>query len=442
SPSMTSEDMINTLNHNKITIIIGVPRLYEAIRKSIRLKIDQSPVAKALFALAGKLQSKRFSRFVFSAVHKKFGGKVDILVAGGAALDPEVGQDFKTLGFEVLEGFGMTEAAPMITFTRPGRVRIGSAGEVLPGTEMMAKDGEIIARGGHIMKGYYNNPEATAEVIKDGWLYTGDLGYIDKDGYLYITGRKKEIIVLSNGKNVNPAELEEYIVQSPLVSDCAVFFHDDRLCAVIVPAIEDEDHKLLYQKLLEEVIEPLNVKVSSYKRIGGLYITYRELPRTRLGKLQRFKLEELVEKDGETEEEENDGPVSEELRIITEFISAEKGRKVRPMHHLEYDLALDSLDRVGLQVFLSQNFGVEIETSEILRFPTVANLAEHVAATKTRLEEGRTDWSAILREKVQFKLPESWIPTRLAMRLSRYVFKLYFRYRTRGLENIPDEPCI
>src|SRR5690606_5945430 len=157
---------------------------------------------------------------------------------------------------------------------------------------------------------------------------------------------------------------------------------------------------------------------------------------------QRFKLEELVEKDGETGEEENDGPVSEELRIITEFISAEKGRKVRPMHHLEYDLALDSLDRVGLQVFLSQNFGVEIETSEILRFPTVANLAEHVAATKTRLEEGRTDWSAILREKVQFKLPESWIPTRLAMRLSRYVFKLYFRYRTRGLENIPDEPCI
>lgn len=442
SPSMTSEDMINTLNHNKITIIIGVPRLYEAIRKSIRLKIDQSPVAKALFALAGKLQSKRFSRFVFSAVHKKFGGKVDILVAGGAALDPEVGQDFKTLGFEVLEGFGMTEAAPMITFTRPGRVRIGSAGEVLPGTEMMAKDGEIIARGGHIMKGYYNNPEATAEVIKDGWLYTGDLGYIDKDGYLYITGRKKEIIVLSNGKNVNPAELEEYIVQSPLVSDCAVFFHDDRLCAVIVPAIEDEDHKLLYQKLLEEVIEPLNVKVSSYKRIGGLYITYRELPRTRLGKLQRFKLEELVEKDGETEEEENDGPVSEELRIITEFISAEKGRKVRPMHHLEYDLALDSLDRVGLQVFLSQNFGVEIEASEILRFQTVANLAEHVAATKTRLEEGRTDWSAILREKVQFKLPESWIPTRLAMRLSRYVFKLYFRYRTRGLDNIPDEPCI
>src|SRR5690606_15310394 len=150
---------------------------------------------------------------------------------------------------------------------------------------------------------------------------------------------------------------------------------DDRRCAVIVPAIEAEDHKLLYQKLLEEVIEPLNVKVSSYKRIGGLDITHRELPRTRLGKLESFEQQALVEEDGETGEEENDGPVSEELRIITEFIPAEKGRKVRPMHHLEYGLALDSLDRVGLQVFLSQNFGVEIETSEILRFPTVANLA-------------------------------------------------------------------
>src|SRR5690606_7873690 len=135
--------------------------------------------------------------------------------------------------------------------------------------------------------------------------------------------------------------------------------------------------------------------VSSYKRIGGLYITYRELPRTRLGKLQRFKLEELVEKDGETEEEENDGPVSEELRIITEFISAEKGRKVRPMHHLEYDLALGSLYCVRLQVFLNQNFCVEIETSDILRFIIVVNLAEDGAAKKNSLEEGRKDWSPI-----------------------------------------------
>src|SRR5690554_6678685 len=228
SPSMTSEDIMNTLQKNKITIIIGVPRLYSVIRKGIKDKINASFAARTLFSLAEKLQSSTFSRLVFGAVHKKFGGEVKHLVAGGAALDPEVGADYQTLGFEVLEGYGMTEASPMITFTRPGRVRIGSPGEAMPGTDIRIVDGEITASGDNIMIGYYNRPEETAEVLRDGWLFTGDLGYIDEDGYLYITGRKKEIIITSSGKNVNPLELEEKLLTYPEVSDCGVFFLDNQ----------------------------------------------------------------------------------------------------------------------------------------------------------------------------------------------------------------------
>ncbi|MFW6370369.1 MAG: AMP-binding protein, partial [Bacteroidota bacterium] len=220
SPSMASEDIIKTLQDNKVTILIGVPRLYAAIRKGIKDKINASAVARLLFSLASKINSQSFSKTIFKAAHQKMGGHLKHLVSGGAALDPEVARDYQVLGFEVLEGYGMTESAPMITFTRPGRVVIGSPGEALPGTIIETIDGEITAKGPQIMQGYYNRPDETAKVLKDGRLFTGDLGHIDKEGYLFITGRKKEIIVLSNGKNVNPAELESRLEHSYLVREC------------------------------------------------------------------------------------------------------------------------------------------------------------------------------------------------------------------------------
>jgi long-chain acyl-CoA synthetase len=295
SPSMTSEDIMGTLQNNKITIIIGVPRLYAAIRKGIMDKINKSAVARLLFAVAKRLNSRKFSRKIFGAVHEKFGGAIEFLVSGGAALDPQVGNDYKTLGFEVLEGYGMTESAPMITFTRPGRVLIGSPGEALPGIEIRILEGdEITVRGDNVMSGYYNKPEETQEVLRDGWLHTGDLGTMDAKGYLFITGRKKEIIILSNGKNVNPIELEEKILASALVKDCGVFILDDQLQVVIVP--ESADHPAdLTDRMRREVIEPINQTVSTYKRIMGIYITHEDLPRTRLGKLQRFRLADLPE---------------------------------------------------------------------------------------------------------------------------------------------------
>ena len=441
SPSMTSEDIMKTLQNNKITILIGVPRLYAAIRKGIVDKINKSGVARMLFALAKKVDSQKFSRKIFGTVHKKFGGAMEYLVSGGAALDPEVGNDFKTLGFEVLEGYGMTELAPMITFTRPGRVRIGSPGEALPGTQIRIVEDEITVTGANVMKGYYKRPEETAEVIKDGWLYTGDLGFLDEEGYLYITGRKKEIIVLSNGKNVNPVELEEKILASELVKDCGVFFHEEQIQAVIVAEDSQDDNNVIYEKIRAEVIEPLNMSVSSYKRVMSFYLTREELPRTRLGKLQRFKLKEYARTE-QTESVTEELPQSEEYNMLAGFINLEKGKKVKPHHHLELDLGMDSLDRVGLQVYIHQNFGIDIEAAELSNFGSVAKLAEYVAEKKTKMEDGIINWTEILREKVHFKLPVSWYPTSIMMSLSKFFFKIYFRYRSKGEDNIPEGPCI
>ncbi len=438
SPSMTSEDIINTLGKNAITIIIGVPRLYSAIRKGIKDKINKSFVARKLFAFAKKVNSQKFSRLVFNSVHKKFGGNLKYLVSGGAALDPEVGGDFKTLGFEVLEGYGMTEAAPMLSFTRPGKVNIGSPGHAMPGVELKIKNGEIIARGPNVMKGYYKRPEDTNLVLKNGWLHTGDLGHLDSDGYLYITGRKKEIIVLSNGKNINPEELEEKLISSPLILDCGVFLKNERIQAVFVTEdVSSENHKIIKK----ELVEPFNKSISSYKRIMNFYLTKEQLPRTRLGKLQRFKLTEYME-----EEKKDDDIISndssEEFDMIAGFIELEKEKIVMPFHHLEYDLGMDSLDKVGLQVYIHQNFGVDIEAQELSAFGSVEKLVDYVAKTKTKMEDEKINWHDILREKINFKLPVSWLPMSLMMRLSKFFFHIYFRFKSHGIDNLPEGGCI
>lgn len=443
SPSMQSEDIMATLRNNSITVIIGVPRLYAAIRKGIMDKVNKSTVARMLFGIAKLLNSKKFSRKIFNTVHQKLGGSVEVLVSGGAALDTAVGNDFKVLGFEVLEGYGMTEAAPMITFTRPGRVKIGSPGELMRETIVRINEGEILASGPNIMKGYYNRPEETAEVLQDGWLYTGDLGYFDKDGFLFITGRLKEIIILSNGKNVNPTELEVKLLESPLVKDCGVFFRDDILQVIIVPDAEHVPQGISAESeaiIRSQVIEPFNNSVSPSKKLMRFYLTDQELPRTRLGKLQRFRLSDLAYEE-QTEQEEIiiESP---EFKLIAEYIESEKGRKVRPHHHLEIDLGMDSLDKVGFQAWLQQNFGVSIEPVAMTNFGDVLKLSEYVGEHKTHMEDARINWADIIREKVNLKLPGNWFTGRWSIYSFRIFFHLYFRFSAKGKENIPKGPFI
>ena len=446
SPSMASEDIIRTLQDNKVSIIIGVPRLYSAICKGIKDKIDKSGVAKLLFGLAQKVNSRSFSRFIFKSVHKKFGGAVQFMVCGGAALDPEVGGDYKTLGFEVLEGFGMTEAAPMITFTRPGRVRVGSPGEILPGATVEIRDGEVVVQGPNVMQGYFNRPEETATVLKDGWLYTGDLGHLTEDGYLYITGRKKEIIVLSNGKNINPAEIEFKLENmSAFIKDVGVYSEKDQLRAIIVPNLmefPDMDLEQIEKHLKWELIDKYNQGVSPYKKIMFFTVFNDELPRTRLGKLQRFKLAELGKVSQNHMQENQEEIELQEYHILKENIEKEKHCIVLPGHHLEMDLGLDSLDKVSLQVFIQSTFGVELEVEQLVGFTSILKLSEYIAENRTRMEVEKINWTKILKEKVNLSLPRTWFTGTLFVKFSKLFFQLYFRLRSKGIANIPDGPCI
>lgn len=445
SNSMASEEILKVLADNKVNIIIGVPRLYSAIRAGLKDKINKNALAKVLFNLSKKVNSLRFSRIIFKSVQKKFGGHLRYLVSGGAALDPEIERDMRTVGFEMLQGYGMTESAPMITFTRPGKAKYGSPGQALYCTQIDIRDGEIVISGPNVMKGYLNKPQDTAGILKDGWLYTGDLGYLDPEGYLFITGRRKEIIVLSNGKNINPAEIEEQLAKvHPVVKEAGVFQDGDRLHAIIVPDYKiwgntDTSHLKNYIRL--HVLQPYNQSVVPYKMVLSFSISQEELPKTRIGKIQRFRLKELAEE--VEQKDENEAEIKlEEYHLLKNYLENEKKMKVLPSHHLEMDLGMDSLDKVSLQVFIESGFGLQMEITELVEFENILALSEYIHSHKSRLKAEKINWSEILKQKIQVRLPSTWLTGNLFFKISGLFFSVYFRFKGKGEKNIPGSPCI
>jgi long-chain acyl-CoA synthetase len=441
--SLAADDIMGTLNHYGITIMIGVPRLYQLIYKGLKEKIRHSMVATIMLKIAGAVDSLSFSRILFGSVHKKFGGHLKYLVCGGAPVDHEVVMLFKTLGFEILEGYGLTETAPMITFTRPGTVLPGVPGHLLPGLEIKFEDGEIVVFGKNVMQGYYNKPRETAQVLKNGWLYTGDLGFLDKNGYLHITGRKKEIIVLPNGKNINPEEVERVILkQSAFVKEAGVFLKEGILQAILVPdfkKLSEEGVADIDEYFRWKVIDKVNHSVSPYKKILRFHITSEGLPRTALNKLKRYLLPDLA---GSKKQVTADEPKSREYQALKKFLEDETQQAVQPNDHIELDLALDSLGRVSLSAFIETAFGVDIPESSLADFSSVAKLAEHLHQKKTRLNFDGISWSQILKEKVHLNLPQSWFTHNLFKNVFQVLFKTLMRVNSKGIENLPDQACI
>ncbi len=447
-PSMSAQDIMQTLQRGKISIIIGVPRLYQTLFMGMKRKIFEKAITRGLFNMCRFLQWRWLSRLIFISVRQKMGGHIDYCVSGGAALDKEVGIGLKTLGLDVLEGYGMSETAPIIAFTRPDDIKPGSVGLPLPSTKVIIKNGEICVKGPNVMQGYYNRPEETAAMFDaDGWLHSGDLGNFDDKGRLIITGRTKEIIVLSNGKNINPTEIEYKLEHhTDIVKEVGVIQDGDMLRAIIVPQPEwckGRNDEELEEALKRELLEPYNQDAASYKKLMSLFVYHGELPRTKLDKLQRFKLPALVTAGEHTDKNNRPAivePGFQEYKVIKQYIVQEKKCPVRPTDHLETDLAFDSLDKVGLQGFLEQTFGMEISAEKIASFRNVLEMAEHVADYKTRIEVEEIDWNRILNDDTQsLKLPDAWADDLFILGLFKGLSRLWFRLEGHGAENIPQQ---
>jgi long-chain acyl-CoA synthetase len=446
APSMQSADLLKTFSDNEVGVFLGVPRLYELMYRGIKAKIDKSPVAKALLWMVLKTGWRNLGRKIFNKVHQSFGGKLQYMIAGGAALNREVGTFFYGIGFDIMEGFGMTEAAPMITFPRPGKIKIGSTGQALPGLTIEIREGEIVAKGPSIMKGYYNRAEETAQTVIDGWLYTGDLGYLDKEGFLFITGRKKEIIVLPNGKNINPMELESSLEKfSPAIKEAGITLYKEMLHALIFPdaGFLSENHIEDQQAWFrDQVIAPFNAGVSSYKRIMQFTLISSELPRTRLSKLQRFKLAELIEQK-KAANTNPDEPQSPEFLAIKTYLESQVDMDVLPGHHLVFDISMDSLGKLSLIDYIEKSFGIKLDEEQLLKFPSLGKMAEYIRSHKLfHKSDADTTWSGNLKEDAEVILPKTSFLLAPAVKSVRAFFRLFFRFEGSGMENIPEGPCI
>src|SRR5215475_5128083 len=240
--------------------------------------------------------------------------KMRYFETGGSRFDPAVQKDFYDLGIDVMQALGLTETTAAIYVNAPNDIEIGSCGKAMKGVEGKIVDpqpqedggpavGELAVRGPLVMKGYWNRPDATASVIKDGWFLTGDLGYFDGNGNLFLTGRKKEVIVLSNGKNVYPEEIEAHYMKSLFIKEIAVLGLEgkpgeerDRLHAVIVPNFDElKKRKIVNAKeVIRYDIESLSSQIATTKRVNSYEIWQEDLPRTTTRKIKRFEVQKRV----------------------------------------------------------------------------------------------------------------------------------------------------
>jgi long-chain acyl-CoA synthetase len=298
------------------TIITGVPRMYEKLQDRIVSAGEAAPgakafmfrwavragIAKARARLTGRspgpivsVRAALADRLVLGKIRSRLGGRVNFLISGSAPLSDSVLEFFHGVGLPILEGYGLTETSPALTVNPPDAPRLGTVGRPLPGVELrIAEDGEILARGPNVMRGYYNKPEATAAVLKDAWFATGDIGSLDAEGYLKITDRKKDLLVTSGGKNIAPQPIEQVLTRSPLVSEAIVLGDRRRyVAALIVPAFAALERRLhalghppasreeLVKRadviaLYQEIVDALNADLSPFERIRRMALLNSE----------------------------------------------------------------------------------------------------------------------------------------------------------------------
>ncbi|MGD0792817.1 MAG: AMP-binding protein [Terriglobales bacterium] len=498
--TLNTTELLRALQERNITAFAVVPQFFYLIHERIFKELNKRGkftlrLVRTLMALNRGLRrvGVNAGKLFFGRIHATIGARMRYLVTGGSRFDPAIARDFYSFGIDVLNAYGLTETSGGAFINPPGHVVFGSVGRPFPGVEAKIVDpkpveegappaGEIAIRGAIVMKGYWNRPEATAEVLRDGWFYTGDLGYFDSGGNLFITGRRKEVIVLANGKNVYPEEIEAHYMRAPYVKEICVMALEarpgdptsERLHAVVVPNFEMlRERKIVNSKeVIRLDIEALSHKIASSKRLGSYDIWQEDLPRTTTRKLKRFQIEkkvrELQQKQGGgdsgvgvekplTDDEQlwrEREDVQRALAIVRES-SRESSRNqlgaIHPTHNLELDLGLDSMQRIELLTALEQQLGGEVPESQLAEIYSVRDLVDAVLASASRgqgqARAAAPAWSTILSEPATD--PEVLALARhnifaevfffLLGRLI-YLFALdRFHLKTRGLENLPEK---
>jgi len=313
------EDMASS----KPTVLLGAPllynKMYNKIMKTIQSKKTSSLLINLLINITDLTQNiglTNSKKLLFTKLHKTLGGSMRLLIAGGAAPDPKVSKFFRAVGFNIIQGYGLTETAPILALNRLDEFKDAAAGLPLPNVEIKINKpdksgvGEIFVQGPNIMSGYYKNQSATNDTFENGWFKTGDLGYLDEDGFLFICGRMKNVIIANNGENVYPEEIEDILSRNQFILECMVYGeedekHDERIAALIVPdtaAFIDYSTKNniqinpeLVNQLISQAVKEANAQLAAFKQIRKYYTHENELEKTTTQKIKRHLAIKVLE---------------------------------------------------------------------------------------------------------------------------------------------------
>lgn len=479
SESIKSTDLLASIRETGVTIFPGVPRLFELLFNEIenrvkRLPFGQKIVFNSLYKISEstwKSTNIRLGKMFFGKVHEPFGKQFRFFTSGGAKLDPKVYTGFLTLGFKIAEGYGLTETSAVATLTSPDIPNPGSAGRPIPGTQVKIENpdetgtGEICLSGPNIMRGYYKNEEATNEMIKDGWLHSGDLGHVDSENNVFITGRAKEVIVLPSGKNIYPEDVENLYNKSSLLKEICVIAHKSDsgsikgLGVIVVPNMREVKERDVFdvRDRIRSVISMEGSKLPSYMQISEVLISNTELPKTRLGKFKRNEIDKIAIqlRSGEQPKEVELKPEEieilnkpESIRFLGRFseITETKG-PFHPNDDLTLDLGIDSLTLVEVTALLEREFGVFIPEEEIPNVRSIGDILEKLPESPTLstkvIAAAKKENNESLDEV--FNLNRSFIK-RTAIRIIqltlRFIVLIAFRSRLKDVKKIPRNRAV
>jgi len=455
-PYMKGPLILEALKDKGVTILPAVPKMIALFHDSIMHNVKKKgPMVKTIFggmktisAATGNIIGSNFKRTLFSGVHKNFGGKLRLVISGGAALGKKYWTGFNQLGFEIVEGYGLSETFGPITLCPKEDPRLGSVGFALEGNEMKIVDpdehgiGEVCFRGNCVFKEYYKNEELTKEVFdEDGWFHTGDLGKTDKNGFLYLSGRKKDMIVLDSGKNVYPDELEDFYGESLLIEEIGIFgiTQDNReiVAAIIVPSKEIRTTKTVKEAtdIIYEELVRLGKKLPVYRRINDFVTLFTPLPRTTTRKLKKQELIKLY--NSIRRKSQNRLVPDDQLSVIEmalmeteEYIGIVGGitqvsQKIDPhiinlRSHLEIDLGMDSLMLIELLSYIENRFSITINDEVFEKMETVGDIVSLIREQKSDNAKTSADRVMGLKERI------------LADNIEDYRFEQKYNFVTRA----------
>jgi len=388
-PSRQPNIILRALRREGITAMALVPQALQLLMSRIEREVDRQGRADLWHRLHGLAPSLPIAarRFLFRSVHRELGGRLQFFLCGGAYLDPSLAQKWENMGLPILQGYGTTETTATVTCGTLRHRRLGTVGRPAPGQQVaIAPDGEILVRGQNVAAGYWRNPEATRQAFRDGWYCTGDLGYLDSDGYLHFKGRKKNLIVLADGMNVYPEDIENRLNLRPEIEEAVVLGLPQAGGLVEVHAVvltADPEG-------VEEVVRDTNRLLAPHQQVRRFTVwSGEDFPRTHTLKVKRHEvLEALTTRERPTEQrlEVATRKADLDLRHLVARVAGLRRDEVGPQSALGLDLGLDSLSIVELLCLIEEEMGISVEEGRLPRHATVADLEAELADVE-RVEE-------------------------------------------------------